>query len=296
MVVNLYQLACGLPMHVDSFTCSLLDAWGISAHQMHQSLCFALKRVLSISIAYYRLINSNRDLNANEISAPTPAVPLNQRPGVTAIESDSESYDCHSPKAPEMNSMETDHCQGSSSPFSLIRIRRRHSQLAIIPRMPMTLELVPVEKGSRGFEKVISPLPLHLMVDVRKFLFREASLCGSKGGFSPVLDGNRESTTSGSSDEVLGMNTENSDDISSGCPSPFIDLGDAEVPSGREAVRGNDFSNTLFASSKDTRQLPMTMFYHQVAEILLKIMEKKLSNHPCHLNLCLPSKYFLTLE
>ncbi|KAI3908983.1 hypothetical protein MKW92_026427, partial [Papaver armeniacum] len=51
------------------------------------------------------------------------------------------------------------------------------------------------------------------------------------------------------------METESSDDISSGCPSPFTDLGDAEVPSGREAVRGNDFSNTLFAeytsSSKD---------------------------------------------
>ncbi|KAI3894615.1 hypothetical protein MKW92_035431 [Papaver armeniacum] len=87
------------------------------------------------------------------------------------------------------------------------------------------------------------------------YSFKEASSYGPDGGFAPAFDGNRESTNSGSSDEVLRMETESSDDISSGCPSPFTDLGDAEVPSGREAVRGNDFSNTLFAedtsSSKD---------------------------------------------
>ncbi|KAI3864651.1 hypothetical protein MKX03_009171 [Papaver bracteatum] len=36
------------------------------------------------------------------------------------------------------------------------------------------------------------------------------------------------------------MKTESSDDISSGCPS------NAEVPSGKEALRVNDFSNTVF--------------------------------------------------
>ncbi|KAI3861354.1 hypothetical protein MKX03_016169 [Papaver bracteatum] len=180
VVVNLYQLACGLPMPVDSFTCALLNAWGISVNQMYPSLCLALSRVHSISKAYYRFIlpidvqkfiapsgrqipdNAqpngpdssdirienffnlprslfdvslydefvdwcyDRDLNANEISAPTHAVPLNQRPGITSIESESESYEFYSPKAPEMNSMETGYFQGSSSPSSLFRIRRRH--------------------------------------------------------------------------------------------------------------------------------------------------------------------------
>ncbi|KAI3950060.1 hypothetical protein MKW98_008505 [Papaver atlanticum] len=335
MVVNLYQLSCGLPMPVDSFT----------SHQMHSSLCFALKRVLSISIAYYRLIllediqkfitlsgrripglpwkvfsceckHQNvkfrldgfpsfddssdariekffdlprilfyvslsddfvdwcydRDLNANEISAPTHAVPFNQRPGVTTIESDSESYDCYSPKAPEMNSMETDYCQGSSSPFSLIRIpsngRKRFKRLRKgdqpppfafngrrpkIPLVNKALHTVVVPDAMSG--KVCQAVRRSRRLFNKDYTFREASLCGSKGGFAHVFDGNRESTNSGSSDEVLGMNTESSDDNSSGWPSPFIDLGDAEVPSGREAVRGNDISNTLFAdddsSSKD---------------------------------------------
>ncbi|KAI3871024.1 hypothetical protein MKX03_010870, partial [Papaver bracteatum] len=44
VVVNLYHPTCGFLMPVDSFTCSLLNAWGISTHQMHPSLYFALKR------------------------------------------------------------------------------------------------------------------------------------------------------------------------------------------------------------------------------------------------------------
>ncbi|RZC55081.1 hypothetical protein C5167_013943 [Papaver somniferum] len=48
------------------------------------------------------------------------------------------------------------------------------------------------------------------------------------------------------------METESSDDISSGCPSPFTDLGDAQVPLGREAVRGNDFSSTVFVDDNLT--------------------------------------------
>lgn len=55
VVVNLYQLACGLTMPVDSFTCALLNAWGISINQMHPSLCLVLQRVRSISKAYHLL-------------------------------------------------------------------------------------------------------------------------------------------------------------------------------------------------------------------------------------------------
>ncbi|KAI3933097.1 hypothetical protein MKW92_002253 [Papaver armeniacum] len=113
---------------------------------------------------------------------------------------------------------------------------------------------------------------------------RRMSLCCPVGRIAPAFDGNRESTNSGSSDEVLGTNTESSNDISSGCPGPFTDLGDAEVPSRREAVRGNDFSNTLFAddtsSSKDNATTS-----HDTAlspEKLLVIMKKMLSNHLCH--------------
>ncbi|KAI3871023.1 hypothetical protein MKX03_010869 [Papaver bracteatum] len=80
----------------------------------------------------------------------------------------------------------------------------------------------------------------------RAILFKEANSCCPVGAFSPAFDGNRESTDSDSGDEVLGMETESSDNISSGCPSPFTDLGDVQVPLGREAVRGNDFSSTVF--------------------------------------------------
>ncbi|KAI3894198.1 hypothetical protein MKX03_003755 [Papaver bracteatum] len=59
MVASLYQLYCGLPMPIDSFTCMLLKAWGITVPQMHPSLCLALQRVLSISNNYYRMILPN---------------------------------------------------------------------------------------------------------------------------------------------------------------------------------------------------------------------------------------------
>ncbi|XP_026419640.1 uncharacterized protein LOC113315595 [Papaver somniferum] len=302
VVVNLYQLACGFSMPVDSFTRSLLNAWGISSHQMHPSLCSALKRVLSIFKTYHRFIlpadvqkfitplggqipdddssdvriekffdlprslfdvslsdefvdwRYDRDLNANEISTPTHAVPLNQRPGVTVIESDSESYDGCSPKAPEMNSIETDYLQGSSSPSSLIRIRRRHYKTKTAGATSSGAHDFGVSNGKTRFKR-LRKVNAWLTKDI--LLKKQARVvqCCPVGGIAPAFDGNRESTNSGSSDEVLGTNTESSNDISSGCPSPFTDLGDAEVPSGREAVRGNDFSNTLFAddtsSSKD---------------------------------------------
>ncbi|KAI3837549.1 hypothetical protein MKW98_011468 [Papaver atlanticum] len=347
VVVNLYQLACGFPMPVDSFTCSLLNAWGISTHQMHPSLCFALKWVLSIFKTYYRFIlpadiqkfitpsgrqisglpwkvfsceckhqnvkflddssdvriekffdlprslfdvslsdefddwRYDRDLNANEISAPTHAVPLNQRPGVTVIESDSESYDSCSPKAPEMNSMGTDDLQGSSSPSSLIRIRRRHYKTKAAGANTSDAHDFGASNGKTSFKRLrkgYQPLPFTFNTSqfvivpdamsgkirqaarrskrlVNKgYTFKEAISCCPVGAFAPAFEGNRERTNSGSGDEVLGMETENSDDISSGCPSPFTDLGDAQVPLGREAVRGNDFSSTVFVDDNLTSQ------------------------------------------
>ncbi|KAI3955198.1 hypothetical protein MKW92_047781, partial [Papaver armeniacum] len=95
-----------------------------------------------------------KDLNANEISAPTPAVPLNQRPGVTAIESDSESYDGCSPKAPEMNSMGADCFQGSSSPSSLLRIRRRHYKTKTVGANSSDAHGLGASNGKTSFKRL----------------------------------------------------------------------------------------------------------------------------------------------
>ncbi|KAI3835422.1 hypothetical protein MKX03_034512 [Papaver bracteatum] len=325
-------LSCGFPMPMDSFTFSLLNAWGISPHQMHPSLCLALTRVLSVFKAYYRFIlpvdvqrfinpsgrqipglpwkvfsceckhpNKNssifreacyvslsdefvdwhydRDLNANEISAPTHVVPLNQRPGVAVIEPDSESYNGCSPKAPEMNSIVTGDFQGSPSPSSLIRIRRRHYKTKvagantsdahdfgasngkiILKRLRKGDQPLPLTFNTSKFVSVPDAMSGKICQAARRsnrlaekgYVFKEASSCCPVGVFAPAFDGNRERTNPGSGDEVHEMKTESSDDISSGCPSPFTDLGDAQVPLGSEAVRENDISNTLFVDDNLT--------------------------------------------
>ncbi|KAI3883066.1 hypothetical protein MKX03_011366 [Papaver bracteatum] len=338
VVVNLYQLACRFPMPVDSFTCSLLSAWGISSHQVHPSLCLALKRVLSIFKTYYRFILS---ADVQKFITPSgrkiPGLPwkvfsceckypnvkfrldgfpkcykrwgqhfhkfqnwkkddegsIPSIPTVTVIESDSESNNGFSPKALEMNSIETNYLQGSSSPSSLIRIRRRLYKTKTTGATSSDAHDFGVRNGKTHFKslhKGYQPLPFTfngrrpknplvnkasqfvIIPDAmsgkicqstrrskclvnNEYSFKEAISCCPVGGISPAFDGNRESTNSGSSDEVLGRNPESSNNISFGCPSPFTGLGDAEVPPGTEAVRGNNFSNTLFAddtsSSKD---------------------------------------------
>ncbi|KAI3904912.1 hypothetical protein MKW98_007615, partial [Papaver atlanticum] len=81
----------------------------------------------------------------------------------------------------------------------------------------------------------------------KDYNFVEESVCSSSGGFIPGLAGNRESTNSGSSNDDPGFETESSEDVSSGGPpSPFLNLNAARVPLGREAMRGNEFSNTVF--------------------------------------------------
>ncbi|KAI3926788.1 hypothetical protein MKW92_019177, partial [Papaver armeniacum] len=169
-----------------------------------------------------------------------------------------------------MNSMGADCFQGSSSPSSLLRIRRRHYKTKTVganssdahglgasngktsfKRLRKGDQMLPFTfKGRRPKNQIVNKAPQ--FVDIFDamhgkvcYSFKEASSYGPDGGFSPAFDENRESPNT----LVLF------DDISSGCPIPFTDLGDAEVPSEREAIRGNDFSNTLFAddtsSSKD---------------------------------------------
>ncbi|KAI3892015.1 hypothetical protein MKX03_030849 [Papaver bracteatum] len=184
-----------------------------------------------------------------------------------------------------MNSMGTDDLQGSSSPSSLIRIRRRHNKTKAVGANTSDAHDFGASNGKTRFKRlrkgdqllpftfncrrpknplvnkasqfVIVPDAMSgkicqagrrskCLVD-KGYTFKEVSSCCPVGGFSPSFDGNRESTNFGSSNDVSGTNIESSNVISSGCPSPFIDLGDAEVPSGREDVRGDDFSNTLFA-------------------------------------------------
>ncbi|KAI3976192.1 hypothetical protein MKX01_019138 [Papaver californicum] len=60
---------------------------------------------------------------------------------------------------------------------------------------------------------------------------------------------------SSSSDEVVGMETESSEDIpSGGPPSPSLNLNPAQSPLGREAVRGNDFSNSVFVNNSSPNE------------------------------------------
>ncbi|KAI3862200.1 hypothetical protein MKX03_037370 [Papaver bracteatum] len=76
---------------------------------------------------------------------------------------------------------------------------------------------------------------------------RRCPPCASSGAFVPGLAENRESTNSGSSNNDPGFENESSEDVSSGGPpSPFPNLNAAGAPLGRETMRGNDFSNTVF--------------------------------------------------
>ncbi|KAI3855670.1 hypothetical protein MKX03_030527 [Papaver bracteatum] len=67
--------------------------------------------------------------------------------------------------------------------------------------------------------------------------FIEESVCASSGGFFPGLAGNRESTNSCSSNDDPGFENESSEDVS---------MNATRIPLGREAMKGNDFPNTVF--------------------------------------------------
>ncbi|KAI3872633.1 hypothetical protein MKW92_038176 [Papaver armeniacum] len=86
----------------------------------------------------------------------------------------------------------------------------------------------------------------------------DAIVCASSGAFVPSLAENRESTNSGSSNNDPGFENESSEGVSSGGPpSPFPNLNAARAPLGREAMRGNDFSNTVFIDdSSPSRKEP----------------------------------------
>ncbi|MCL7024391.1 hypothetical protein MKW94_019308 [Papaver nudicaule] len=84
----------------------------------------------------------------------------------------------------------------------------------------------------------------------KDYVFTEESMCASTSGFAPSLDefgGNKESSNSGPSDEIPGAESESAEDVSSGgTPSSCREVYAEQVPLSREAIRGNDFSNTIF--------------------------------------------------
>ncbi|KAI3898109.1 hypothetical protein MKX03_021708, partial [Papaver bracteatum] len=81
----------------------------------------------------------------------------------------------------------------------------------------------------------------------KNYNFVEESVCASSGAFVHGLAGNRETTNSDSSNNDPGFENESSEDVSSGGPpSPFPNLNTARAHLGRQAMRGNDFSNTVF--------------------------------------------------
>ncbi|KAI3947379.1 hypothetical protein MKX01_004213, partial [Papaver californicum] len=215
---------------------------------------------------------NNTYSNENKLSSPTHVVPLNQRPGSSA-------------KDLKMNSIKINCCQESSPPFSLIkRIRRRYyktrlsidnssdahdSCKGINSSAPHTSTKFPMYRLSPKMSLVnknscsMNVLRMFLMLCLKRYIFlvipnnqglfnkdyilQEEGLCDSYGGIAFGFDANRESKNSGSIDEVLGVETESSDDIFSGGPrSPFINLNVARVPLRRQVMRRNDFLNTLF--------------------------------------------------
>ncbi|MCL7043328.1 hypothetical protein MKW94_020122 [Papaver nudicaule] len=84
----------------------------------------------------------------------------------------------------------------------------------------------------------------------KNYVFTEEILCGSTSGFAPSLDefgGNKESSNSGPSDEIPGAESESAEDVSSGgTPSSCREVYAEQVPLSREAIRGIDFSITIF--------------------------------------------------
>ncbi|KAI3875855.1 hypothetical protein MKX03_023778 [Papaver bracteatum] len=102
--------------------------------------------------------------------------------------------------------------------------------------------------------------------------FIEESVCASSGGFVPGPAESRESMDSGSSNDDLGLENDRFEDISlGGLPSPFRNLNATHVPLGREAMRGNDFSNTVFidnrSSSDDNIFVSNSNLFPPVSEI-----------------------------
>ncbi|MCL7028074.1 hypothetical protein MKW94_005002 [Papaver nudicaule] len=173
-----------------------------------------------------------RDWNNGCISAPLSAVPIAQ-----CSPAPSNSKRCQS--------------SPSLSP-SLPRIQRKRYYSALNKDQPSIIK----PPGERKFRRLCMAHEKRQMkwTSVRRsrrlhnkdYTFREDSLCASNDSFTPGFSGNRESLSSASSVGSLNDASESSEDISSGSPpSPFQEMNAAQVLSGMEAMRGNEFSHTV---------------------------------------------------
>ncbi|KAI3872629.1 hypothetical protein MKW92_038172 [Papaver armeniacum] len=188
-----------------------------------------------------------------------------------------------------MNSMGTDDLQGSSTPSSLIRIRRRHYKTKAAGANTSDAHDFGASNGKTSFKRLRKgdqPLPFAynsrhpknpLVNKALKFVtvpdavcgkicqvarhnkplvnkgytFKEASSCCPVGEFAPAFDGNRESTNSGSGNEVLGMEK---------FLTTFLLVVQVLSPTWvmlkfhweEKPLRGNDFSSTVFVDDNLT--------------------------------------------
>ncbi|KAI3887065.1 hypothetical protein MKW92_002743 [Papaver armeniacum] len=184
-----------------------------------------------------------------------------------------------------MNSMGADCFQGSSYPSSLLRIRRRHYKTKTVGANSSDAHGLGASNGKTSFKRLRKGdqlLPFTFKGPRPRINYRSLQKTSINKGYSfkeaSSYGPGRRARITVSSDEVLRMETESSHDISYGCP---------------KAVRGNDFSNTLFledtSSSKDNATTA-----HEVVLSPKPTRDngEKLSNHPCHSNPCPTSMYF----
>ncbi|KAI3835107.1 hypothetical protein MKX03_016793 [Papaver bracteatum] len=210
----------------------------------------------------------NRERVFGHISAATPVVPVAQYPAPPSSGQSSQ----------EQANSKKRHSSFSSSSGILRIPRKRHCPTAGINEAQIS---TPRTNGVRGFRRLrkthqdyrahrinrdaeslirnVTHIPDAMSEKVcvvarrcqrlfhKNYNFVEESVCASSGAFVTGLAENRESTNSGFSNNDPGFENESSEGISSGGPpSPFPNLNAAHAPLGREAMRGNDLSNTVF--------------------------------------------------
>ncbi|KAI3986294.1 hypothetical protein MKX01_028575 [Papaver californicum] len=161
-----------------------------------------------------------------------------------------------------MNSKETHCCQESSSPSSLIRIRRRRyktrstrdnsldahdygasTDRTKLKRLRKRDHRKPFTHTARRSKRTFVRHSQRLFN--KDYILQEESLCVLDGGFSHGFDGNRENANSSSSDEDLVMETETSEDIlSGGPPRPFME----------KSHERSDLSNTIFVNNSSPNE------------------------------------------
>ncbi|KAI3985233.1 hypothetical protein MKX01_019924 [Papaver californicum] len=203
-------------------------------------------------------------MNQGRISAPIPAIPIVQNPSVSLpqaqvnfkkrrlLSSSSSGF----PRIGRMRyctatsnniSITTSPKQTNSSKFRRLRLAHqdwcltRTNQGARAP-CPNVADI-----SDAMSEKIWTSVRRSHRLHDKDYAFREDSPCASSGDFAPGFNGNKKSSGSDSSKNVSRTEAESSEGISSGGPpSPFPGPNTVQSLFGREVMRGNDFSNTVY--------------------------------------------------